>query len=219
MSKILEKIRRSVRRYRQVRETRKPYIDWMERGFAAPSPTFVKNQVILRNGIPGATWIETGTYRGDTAALLARDAKFVYTIEPAEHLYANAKKRFEHQSNVEVIHGLSEEVLPDLLPRLTGEINFWLDGHYSTGATYQGPKDSPLMDELATIERSLSKFTKVVILVDDVRYCANPSVHQFSGYPKLDELVAWATRNGLYWHIEHDTMVIKNPSLYTAKDV
>lgn len=205
--------------FREQKDKRKQYREWAERRFAAPSPTFVKNEVILRNGIPNAIWVETGTYKGDTSSLLSKGAKKVYTIEPAEQLYLDAKSRFKNSGNVEVIQGISEEVFPKLLPTLSGEINFWLDGHYSTGVTYQGPKDCPLVEELASIEKHLKNFPKIVILIDDVRYCANPSIHQFSGYPKLDVLVDWAHKNNLYWHIEHDTMVIKNPSLYTEKDV
>jgi hypothetical protein len=206
-------------RYKQKKILRKQYIEWAKRKFAAPSPTYVKNDVILRNGIPGATWVETGTYKGDTSALLASHAKMVYTIEPAEQLYLDARERFRDTSNVEVINGMSEQVFPTLLGRLNGPVNFWLDGHYSTGVTFQGPKDCPLVEELDSIEKNLKNFSQVVILIDDVRYCANPEVHQFSGYPKLDVMVEWARKNGLFWHIEHDTMVIKSRELYTERDV
>ena len=205
--------------YTERRRVKEQYKDWSKRNFAAPSPTYVKNKVILRNGLRGAIWVETGTYKGDTSALISVDSKKVYTIEPADQLFKDAKQRFSTTSNVEVIHGTSEEVFPKLLPTLHGDINFWLDGHYSTGVTFQGSKDCPLLEELAEIERNLNNFSQIVILVDDVRYCVNPSVHQFSGYPKLDIMVEWARKNNLYWHIEHDTMVIKNQSLYTANDV
>lgn len=206
-------------RFKDRKAMRQQYRDWAKRGFAAPSPTFVKNEVILRQGVRNATWVETGTYKGDTSALLSQTAKKVYTIEPAEQLFLEAKERFRNTQNVEVINGLSEQVFPSLLPTLSGPVNFWLDGHYSTGITFQGPKDCPLIEELDSIEKNLNNFSQVVILIDDVRYCVNPEIHQFSGYPKLDTLVEWANKNNLFWHIEHDTMVIKNKSLYTKKDV
>lgn len=182
---------------------------WAERGYAAPSPSFIKHQVILRNGIPDAIWVETGTYKGDTAAILSDHAKRVFTIEPAQHLFAAAKIRFTSKPNVEVIHGLSEEVFPQLIPKLSGEINFWLDGHFSTGVTHQGPKDSPIEEELACIEKHLDNFSNIVVLIDDIRYFINPSSHDFTGYPKIDVLVDWAKRNDLEWHIEHDMFVAK----------
>jgi hypothetical protein len=182
---------------------------WAERGYAAPSPSFIKRQVVLRNGIPGATWVETGTYKGDTAALLSDSAKMVFTIEPAPHLFEAAKKRFASKHNVEVINGLSEEVFPQLIPKLTGEVNFWLDGHFSTGITHQGPKDTPIEEELACIEKHMGNFTRLAVLIDDVR-CFNPTLPNCAGYPKLDVLVDWARKNNLVWHIEHDIFVAKN---------
>lgn len=215
--RLISKIKSYFRIYQNLRD--EEFRNWTERKYAAPSPNLVKRQVILRNGIPNAIWIETGTYKGDTSALLAKHSKAVYTIEPADALYEAAKVRFSSTPNVTVIKGTSEEVFPELIPKLSGEVNFWLDGHYSTGVTFQGAKDSPIMEELACIEQNLRNFSKIVILIDDIRYCVNPSVHEFSGYPKLDTLVEWAGKNNLYWHIEHDTFVIKNQNLYTAADV
>lgn len=220
MSGIFSKVLRDImNNFESTKARRKEYRNWVKRRFAAPSPIFVKYEVILRNGVPNATWVETGTYKGDTSALLALSSKKVYTIEPAEQLFLDARARFQDTPNVEVINGLSEQVFPSLLPTLSGSVNFWLDGHYSTGVTYQGPKDCPLIEELESIEKNIKNFSQVVILIDDVRYCANPEVHQFSGYPKLDVMVDWAKRNGFFWHIEHDTMIIKNKILYTERDV
>jgi hypothetical protein len=211
----LSNLNRARKNYRRIDD----FKDWADRNYAAPSPTKVKHQVILRNGLPNATWIETGTYKGDTSALLSKSSKMVYTIEPANALYEAATKRFANTKNIAVINGLSEDIFPTLLPTLTGEMNFWLDGHYSTGITHQGPKDSPVVEELACIEKNIANFSKLVILIDDIRYCANPESHEFSGYPKIDVFVKWANKNNLYWHVEHDTFVIKNKELYTAKDV
>lgn len=196
-------------RRKEKRDLRKEPQLWAERGYASPSPSFIKRQVVLRSGIPGATWVETGTYKGDTAALLSDNAKKVFTIEPAEHLYAAAKRRFASKPNVEVIHGLSEEVFPQLVPKLVGEINFWLDGHFSSGITHQGPKDTPIEEELACIEKYIGNFTKLAVLVDDVR-CFDPTLPNCAGYPKLDVLIDWARKNNMAWHIEHDIFVARN---------
>jgi hypothetical protein len=187
---------------------------WADRQYAAPSPTKVKHQVILRNGIPNAIWIETGTYKGDTSKILAKNAQQVFTLEPAEILYEAAASRFKAIPNINVIFGSSEEVFPNLLPKVSGEVNFWLDGHYSTGITYQGQQDCPLIEELIQIEKNISNFSQLVIMIDDIRYCINPKIHQFTGYPKIDFFVDWAKNNDLYWHIEHDIFIIKSKSLY-----
>jgi len=182
--------------------------DWKKRRYAAPSPGFIKTQVLLRNGIADATWIETGTYFGDTTDFLSRHARQVYSIEPAPALFERAVRRFRKVPNVRVLPGTSEEQLPQLLPTLSGDVNFWLDGHYSAGVTYQGSVDTPIVAELAYIEGQMARYRNVVVLIDDVR-CFDPTVPQFAHYPNLDFLVDWARRNRLQWHIEHDIFVAR----------
>ena len=150
----------------------KPFKEWKKRMYCAPSPNFIKQTVLLRNGAPNATWVETGTYLGRTAELLSKNAYFVYTIEPDPKLYASAKNRLDEIPNVKPINGLSEEVLPSLLRSLKGDVNFWLDGHFSGGLTFQGPIDTPAVEELNSISKTLHKFNRVTVLVDDVR-CFN----------------------------------------------
>ena len=177
--------------------------DWEERNYAAPCPPVVKQQVILRNGLGNATWIETGTYLGETTEVISKVAKMVYSIEPEPALYSRALGRFSNATNVRIINGLSEHVLPELLPTLSGDMCFWLDGHYSAGMTFKGPKDTPIVDELGFIERHLARMGKVIVMVDDVR-CFNPRLPDYAAYPPLDFLVDWARGNDMDWHIEHD---------------
>ena len=185
------------------------YRDWANREFAAPSPNFVKQKVLLRNGLPNATWVETGTYLGDTTDVLSKVAKMVYSIEPEPTLFSKAEQKFRNTSNVKIINGLSEDVFPKLLPTISGNICFWLDGHYSEGITFKGPQDTPIMDELAVIGPNITKTSKIVVMVDDIR-CFDPKNPEFSAYPPVDLLVDWARKNNLTWHIEHDIFIAKN---------
>jgi hypothetical protein len=184
------------------------YIAWTQRKFAAPSPHFIKQSCLIRNGLPNATWIETGTYLGQTTKILSNIGSKVYSIEPEPILFANAKKYFAQFKNVEILNGTSERVFPGLLPKVNGDVNFWLDGHYSEGITFKGPQDTPILDELRHIADNLKHFNKVCVLVDDIR-CFNPQKKEYSTYPPLDILVKWAKVNKLYWHIEHDIFVAK----------
>lgn len=185
------------------------YKDWVRRRYAAPSPDFIKRERVVRNGIPNVTWVETGTCLGTTTRVLAKSATMVYSIEPEPTLFANAEKLFESADNVEIIKGTSETIFPTLLPKITGDVNFWLDGHYSAGVTYKGPKDTPICEELESISKNLSHFKKVTILVDDVR-CFNPQIADYSSYPPIDFLVDWARAKNFSWYIEHDVFVCKN---------
>ena len=185
------------------------YGDWEDREFAAPSPPFIKQKVLLRNGLRDATWVETGTYMGDTTSVLSKVAKMVYSIEPEPTLFSKAEQKFSNTSNVKIIKGLSEEVLPKLLPTIRGNICFWLDGHYSEGITFRGPRDTPVLDELKAIGENLTKIGEIVVMVDDVR-CFDPRNPEFSAYPPVDVLVDWARKHNLSWHIEHDIFIAKN---------
>jgi len=183
--------------------------DWARRGFAAPSPHFIKQTCLQRNATPNAIWIETGTYLGETTEFLSAHSTMVYSIEPEPALYLNAVKKFESFNNVQIINGLSEEVFLTLLPKLSGDINLWLDGHYSAGITFKGPKDTPIVDELNCISNNKSNFEKVSVFIDDV-HCFNPHKIEYAEYPSIDYLVDWARQNKFYWHIEHDIFIAKN---------
>jgi hypothetical protein len=183
-------------------------LQWAARAYAAPSPHFIKQVCLLRNGFPSATWVETGTFLGQTTQLLARHATKVYSIEPEPKLFARAQKLFSSQNHVEILNGSSEDVFPVLLPILRGNVNFWLDGHYSAGITFKGSQDTPILDELASISRNIDSFGKICVLIDDIR-CFNPLLPEYSTYPSLDTLVAWATEHKLNWHIEHDIFIAK----------
>ena len=157
------------------------FLAWGNRAYAAPSPHFIKQTVLLRNAFPNSTWVETGTYLGQTTKELSRHGSFVYSIEPEPILYSNAASYFKSYPNVEILKGLSEEVFPSLLPKLSGDINFWLDGHYSSGITHKGPQDTPILDELAEISKNLNHFGKVCVMIDDVR-SFNPEFVEYSTY-------------------------------------
>jgi len=201
-------LRRILDRIFPVRVIRREHAEWARRGFAAPSPPHVKRATLLRLGLPEATWIETGTFMGDTTALLARRARMVHSIEPEPKLCARAKTRFASTPNVEIHGGISEEVLPGILARLEGDVCFWLDGHYSAGVTFKGPKDTPIAEELAAIEAAAPRLGRIVVLVDDIR-CFDPAKPEFADYPSKAFLIAWAERLGFSWHIEQDIFVAR----------
>ena len=201
-------LRRILDRIFPARVIRREHAEWARRGFAAPSPPHIKRATLLRLGLPEVTWIETGTFMGDTTALLARRARMVHSIEPEPKLCAEAKKRFASTPNVEIHGGSSEQVFPGLLAELEGDVCFWLDGHYSAGVTFKGPKDTPIAEELAAIEAAAPRLGQIVVLVDDIR-CFDPANPEFVDYPSKAFLIAWAERLGFSWHIEQDIFVAR----------
>ena len=76
--------------HREIRQLR----GWKKRGYLDHAPQMVKENVFMRHGIPGAQWVETGTFMGNTTNFLAQRFPSVYSVEPAKELYENALKRF-----------------------------------------------------------------------------------------------------------------------------
>lgn len=191
-------------------ETHLDLSEWAFRSFAPPAPNCVKRQVMLRNSLCDAIWVETGTYHGDTSEFLAESAVHVYTTEPQRSFYERAKERFALNNKVSVYNETSETFLPNLLPQLAGNVCFWLDGHFSGDDTFAGPNDTPLREELVAIAQSHGRFDSMAILIDDIRLAGTR--HVYGDYPTLNELVSFAVSLSLDWHIEHDIFIARSKS-------
>ena len=167
-------------------------------------------ETLTRHGIAGATWIETGTYLGDTTEFLARSALMVFSIEPGPKLFADAVAFFARYDNVQILCGLSEEILPALLPKIGGpDVCFWLDGHYSDELTHKGPQDTPIADELSAIANHVRRWKRTVVFVDDVHLFTGQK-HIYGPYPPMSDLMDWAKRQNLRYTIENDIFIAKN---------
>jgi len=205
MKQLLKKI--MPEKFVEFIQTQRGISNWKKRGYLESSPQLVKQSVFLKYGLDDAVWVETGTFLGTTTKYLSEFFPHVYSIEPEPKLYSSACKRFEGK-NVTLFNDVSENVFPSLLPTLSGNINFWLDGHYSAGITFKGEKDCPVEDELSAIELNFSNFDKLTILIDDVR-CFLPVNDTYAEYPSVDYLVDWARRMNLQWRIEHDIFIMQ----------
>ena len=114
---------------------------------------------ILKKYANNDIFIETGTWNGggiDVA--LSCGFNQIYSIEINEKHYNRAVKRFEKNSNVELILGDSAKQLGLLLKRINSPATFWLDAH---------TPDCPLMTELEDIKNHPVKTH--TILIDDHR--------------------------------------------------
>lgn len=193
------------RAYQNHRRRAKQVRCWQRNGYTMPAPHAVKEAVLTRYCTPDVTWVETGTYIGTTTRFLSGLSDHVYTIEPQRDFYAAAKLNFSG-CNVTPILGTSEDVLPVLLPKLHGAVNFWLDGHYSGGDTFQGSNECPILNELSDIAKNIKNFAKISIFIDDVR-CFHDET-RYPSYPSVYELIEWARKNDFRWIIEHDILVM-----------
>lgn len=174
-----------------------------------PGPQCIKHIVMKRHSLPDATWVETGTHEGESSSVLSRFANRVVTLEPSAHYFDVATRNLSHLKNVEIVNKSSEEYFEKLLCGLSGNVCFWLDGHYSGGETFKGEVDTPLLLELNAIRRHKKKLDNISVLIDDFRL----SYYQPNVYPSPKQLAAWAESVDLNWTVEADIFIAKNREL------
>ena len=134
-----------------------------------PAPHAVKMR-ILRSWLPDAaemTFVETGTYRGDTVLALHHVFKRVISIEINPALHELAKSRTAAAQNIDLVLGDCVVELPKILSNLGGRAAFWLDGHWSGGVTGRGDMDDPILVSLNQIGSHPNKTH--VLFIDDAR--------------------------------------------------
>lgn len=155
----------------------------LSRGFVAP--------LVAAFGLK--TFIETGTYRGDSLAYMADLFPQLYSIELGQEFYDQAVARFLDQAHVSLLHSDSAQGLKVALKNCGGApALFWLDAHYSGGDTARSGVNSPIEQELDVI--LTSGRTNNLILIDDIRYFWKVApgflAHDaIAGYPDLNKIV------------------------------
>ena len=193
-------------------------VDWVQAGAPMPAPWAVKMRVLERYMIPGAAWVETGTYLGETTAFLAERSPQVVSLEPAPTLWEKAAQKFAGSDRVTVLNKSSEDGFLETFGLIqSSRVCFWLDGHYSGGSTFSGLENTPILQELGLIASKLNdgRLTQVAVFIDDVREFAslnrervgNPGA---AGYPPLRVLVNWAEELDLVWLVEHDIFIARS---------
>lgn len=148
----------------------------------------------LREISGSESFIETGTYFGDTVESVRTEFKNVLSIELSEELANKAKARFSGIKNVEILNGDSGIMLAQALDRVKGKASvIWLDAHYSGVGTSKAFENTPVIDEIIAIDRFGSGSD--VILIDDIRMF-RPVASGFltheavGGYPDLKSIVS-----------------------------
>lgn len=119
LAQIKTKVRKSLAPISSARRNLRNEQAWKRGGYASPAPRRVKQAVLKRHHISGGTWVETGTWMGDTTDFLSGIADHVWSIEPEPKLAASARERFLHRANVTIVEGLSEDHLGQFLSHST----------------------------------------------------------------------------------------------------
>jgi hypothetical protein len=147
----------------------------------------------LRGALNLRTFVETGTYLGDTLAQLSGDFDSFHSIELSLDHYRRAVARFADHPQIHLINADSMAGLATALGRLPADrALIWLDAHYSGGDTAKGQSNTPVVSELRAILAHPQRSD--IILIDDLRnfWLARPGFlrHEaLQGYPSARDLV------------------------------
>lgn len=123
---------------------------------------------------PLHTFVETGTYLGDTTAQAAQRYNRVHTIEASPQLHAMAVRRFAETPNVTCHFGSSPAVLAALdVPQ---PAVFYLDAHWQKADAYEvwDGEPVPLWEELDVI---LKRPYADIIAIDDLHSFGSDKTH------------------------------------------
>ena len=168
--------------------------------------------------------VETGTYLGDTAALLRGSFPEVWTIELSEELHAKAQRS---HASVEGLHFLLGSSI-DILPKLVGDIGqpalFWLDGHWTAaagaGSTAGQEKQCPVMEEIAAIDE-YDWSQRSCILIDDARLFLGPpgKPYRREDWPSFIEVVdLLRSRHPRFVTVLEDVIIAGPPDMQPIVD-
>ena len=152
--------------------------------------------------------VETGTYLGGTAAMLADLVDDVWSVELVPEILAQARERLAGRANVHLVEGYSPAVLPSLLEQVPGPALYWLDGHGGTFGADDVPadiKECPVLDELAAIEAHPFA-AQSVVLIDDARAFFGRLLHHRPDWPTFLE-VARALGEDRYVTVLDDVVI------------
>jgi glycosyltransferase involved in cell wall biosynthesis len=144
----------------------------------------------LQSALKLEVLVETGTFKGDTAAAVQGSFDRIISIELSQELWAEAAKRFADQPHVQILHGDSAEQLRTLSPELQSKnALYWLDAHWCVADGTAGElSQCPLLQELQAID-CLNDGS--VVLIDDARLFLAPPLapHEISQWPAFNEIV------------------------------
>jgi len=134
-------------------------------------------------------FIETGTFRGNTAVWASKNFDKVKSIEVSEELYNDAVEKYGDIENTDFILGNSAKELDSIIKDISGRSVFWLDAHYmEVSDTGVGESECPLLNELEAI---VGVEPDPIIFIDDARFFISPPPHPHSPseWPDIEEVI------------------------------
>lgn len=161
-------------------------------------------------------FVETGTFKGDTALWASDHFESVVTIENSQEIYQETKSNLSGIPNIDFRFGHTLEQLGKLLPEMASAGIFWLDAHWCGGASYGQQDECPILDEIQIINASPYKHC---ILIDDARLFLEPppAPHDVESWPEITTLLELLNEKKGRYTVIRDDVIITVPD--TAKAV
>jgi hypothetical protein len=152
------------------------------------------------------TFVETGTYKGDTAVWASRHFQQVYTIENYRPTFDQTTANHGHLRNVQFLYGHSASALPVVLQKFRGDGVFWLDAHWMGEGSYGEGDECPVLNEIRLLNESRDTH---FIFIDDARLFLSPPPlpHVLAQWPTIGELIAELDKKGRYTIIDDDVLI------------
>lgn len=143
----------------------------------------------LQQHLPFDTFIETGTFRGETIGIVKPYFQHIYSIELSSHYYEEAVRVYGHDNAVSLFHGNSATMLRTIVSDTKDKPTlYWLDAHWCVADATAGElSQCPLLDELDAIQ---ILGADSMIIIDDARlFLAAPQApHEISNWPSFDAI-------------------------------
>lgn len=171
--------------------------------------------VLIKENFSPRYFVETGTYKGDTALWAAGVFDQVITIEASQAIYEKTRPRLAGIANIDFRLGDSPEVLQKILPTMDGGSLFWLDSHWMGENTAGSHRQCPLIQEL---ELLAGYAHEQYVIIDDAELflCPPPMPYAPEQWPTIDQVIEkLKSANPLrYIIIFEDTIIAVPPEAY-----
>lgn len=161
----------------------------------------------IKRALPLSLFVETGTFHGDSLAIVATQFDECISIEASEALWRESSARFASTPSVRVLHSDSSLALAELRARLSkAPTLFWLDAHWCVAANTAGETSQcPLLAEIDAIGQL---HEQSVVLIDDARLflAPPPEPHLVAQWPVFADVVSGLLKLSAV----HELMVIND---------
>jgi hypothetical protein len=167
---------------------------------------------LLARELDISSFVETGTFKGDSVALVRSIFSEIHTCELSSELHQAALRRFEADKAVTCHLGSAGDLLKCISQQLVGRpVLYWLDAHWCAGENTAGEESQcPLLEELDAI---YPLHPNSVVWIDDARYFMSPppKPHVSKGWPRWHEVqkkLMWLAGDTHRFVFANDTILL-----------